>query len=119
MMARSPVPARLFITSLLARLRNANSECSSGPRRAGNKTNVFRPRPAAPSDDVRPGGEPFDRIAPKACRVTGSGPATSLGIPDFAGVGVDDDRLAGGFSQLANQGGDKRRLSAVDADGDG
>src|SRR5580698_2583780 len=79
---------------------------------------MLRAGAAAASDDLCPGGRPCAGKPAKVPSVRGSGPATVFGVPAFAGVGVDDNRLASRLLQLGDQRQDQLRLGAVDANGD-
>ncbi len=74
---------------------------------------------AAAADDLCAGGEPLRSHGAVAGGIAGAGPAAVLGVPSFAGVGVDDDGLRGGGAEFCDEGPDKLRLGAVHADGDG
>src|SRR6266568_2637769 len=74
---------------------------------------------AAAANDLRAGGEPLGGHFSEVCGIARASPAACIGIPAFAGVGIDDDGLAGGCAEFVDQSGNKGGLGAVDAYRDG
>src|ERR1039458_2982584 len=74
---------------------------------------------AAATDQLRSGCEPFFCEGSKAGGIAFAGPAAGLGVPAFAGVGIDDDGLGRGLAKFGNEGGDSAWRGAVHTDGDG
>jgi len=58
---------------------------------SSNLANVRRPRAAAASDDLCASRKPLRGFYSVGFRVAEAGPATGLGVPALAGVGIDDD----------------------------
>ena len=79
---------------------------------------MCRASTAAASDDLSPGSKPFpSRIAIRE-RIARARPTPMLGIPTFAGIGIDNDRPVGCCAKLCNERVDQRRACAIDADTD-
>jgi len=79
-------------------------------------TNMLGPRAAAAANDLCAGGKPIRSRPAEIYGVARAGPAASLRVPLFAGVGIDEDRLVCGGAEFGNQIKDQRRSRAVDAD---
>src|ERR1700677_3931255 len=118
-MAEDSATARNGSKQTNLRTQNSLEEASGAPQKLsalpnlGHGAHVFRARAATAPNPLRAGATPTPCQFAKGLDLSVTLPAAIDRIPLLAGIGVDDDRLARGLSQLANKAADQLGSSAI------